>query len=935
MTDLTRRQPRTALHFLLGGLQAIVLVCAFVTAGIGVPPQQASAHAFLAGSTPVANSVLLTAPPEVTLQFTEPLETSFSKATLFDQSGEPVGNATFRFGDDGYSMVVPLPTGLANGTYSVLWRTLSKADGHTAEGYIAFTIGTDANVTSVIPPATERVSTGAPEVLRAGSRWFALLTLAMLVAVWPVWVLVLRPSISPAWQAGPKLARRTRKFAVVAAVLALLADVIALLVQAFATISDSGYLGSVITTVTQTRYGTLWLVRVGLVLVWAAAMLGVSWWWPRKTRIATIGVFVVSALLPLPFSMLAHAAAQPSGRATAIAFDMAHLLGASIWIGGVLVLLSVLTPTLNDLTATGRKVVLSLALPRFSFIGLAAWAVMVITGFYAGWLQVGSLAALTSTPYGQTLMIKFALLIPLLAIGAFNLLVVTRKIKRSLSEEEGTSWSSNLVTALAAEAVLVTLVLGVVGMMIGQAPAREVYAQTAGKVVVPLEANGQEGRLFITPGAVGPNHYRLELGSGHEAHLRNPVGTTAKLRFELPAQGTGVEELVLAPALAGAFEGHGSQLSIAGDWSVTVQVTAPAQPDWLVTVTLPIGVNPPESKLPAPAPAFGDVGILGLVVALLGVVGVIWGVMLSRHTLRREAIGLSAVAIAIGALVLVQSRLPVMAAAPDLGALASRPDPALVARGEALFATNCASCHGARGQGDGPLSTGGQLAAANLTVSHARLHSDADLANWIRNGIPGTQMQGFGGTLSDQEITDIVAYIRDLQYDAVRAMDAPGAEVCVVQPLTLEGIADNVKSGTAQPPADPIGGTPASEAEKAAVKETVRQLVGCSNAGDTLRRLALYSDNRVRYAYPEGPTAALKAVSERPLPVPQTERVALLDISDVRKLDDGRIVARVLIDNPAFHTHGPATPGANTQQQAAMLVFVQEDGMWKIDDVRQ
>ncbi len=119
------------------------------------------------------------------------------------------------------------------------------------------------------------------------------------------------------------------------------------------------------------------------------------------------------------------------------------------------------------------------------------------------------------------------------------------------------------------------------------------------------------------------------------------------------------------------------------------------------------------------------------------------------------------------------------------------------------------------------------------------------------------------------------------------------------------------------------------------MKETVRQLVGCSNAGDTLRRLALYSDNRVRYAYPEGPTAALKAVSERPLPVPQTERVALLDISDVRKLDDGRIVARVLIDNPAFHTHGPATPGANTQQQAALLVFVQEDGMWKIDDVRQ
>ena len=43
-------------------------------------------------------------------------------------------------------MTVSMPSGLANGTYSILWRTLSTVDGHTAQGYLPFTIGTEADV---------------------------------------------------------------------------------------------------------------------------------------------------------------------------------------------------------------------------------------------------------------------------------------------------------------------------------------------------------------------------------------------------------------------------------------------------------------------------------------------------------------------------------------------------------------------------------------------------------------------------------------------------------------------------------------------------------------------------------------------------------------------------------------------------------------------
>ncbi len=927
---------RAGTELTLGALRAVIVAAAVVLVVV-LAPAGALAHAFLKESTPPANTVLAVAPGDVTLRFTEPLETSYSRVDLYDQAGQKIENAPFTFGQDGFTMVLTLPAGLGNGTYSVLWRTLSNADGHTAQGYVPFTIGTERDVRTVVAPAPTGVSTGAPEVLKAASRWFALMALAAAVAIWPVWLFVLRPSIAPAWQAGPNLARRARKFAIWAIGLAVLADVSALAVQALSIASGSNLLSALLTTVQDTRYGTLWLVRVGLLLIFAAALLGVSWWWPRRKRWAAAGALIVAAALPIPFSMLAHAAAQPAGAATAIAFDWVHLLGACVWIGGVFVLLAVLVPTLNDLTPAGRQVVLGKALPRFSIMALSAWAVMTATGIYQGWLEIGSLRGLTQTTYGQTMLIKFALLIPLLAIGAFNLLVVTRKIRRATDEATETGWSGNFVTAIAAEALLVTLVLGVVGMLIGQPPAREVIAQDAGKVIIPLEANGQTGRLLLTPGATGPNHYRLELGEGHEAHLRDPSGTEAFLRFELPSQRTGQIEIRLASAPGGAFEGHGSELSIVGDWTIEALVQQAGQPDWDVRTTLPVAVDPPASTIPSEPPRFGTAGIAGLLLMCGGLIATVWAMLQRGGRSRKEAAGLGLAAIAVGLLVLFQTRLPVTLAASQLAGAPSRPDQSLVVKGDPLFAANCATCHGAKGRGDGEQAGMNGIIPANLTVSHARLHSDADLMYWIRNGIAGTKMPGFPD-LSDDEIASIVAYVRELQWDAWKTADAPGPNECTVEPRTLDGLQE--LADRANPATRPAAGPPpekgdlVSDADQRAIRTLVRELVACSNAGDTMRRLALYSDGRIIESYPDGPTDAIRRIAGTPFPVLPEERVALLDIANVRELPDGRVAARVTIDNPQFHTHGPVTPTANQQQEAATLTFTRDaSGRWTIDSV--
>src|SRR5579863_10245963 len=81
--------------------------------------------------------------------------------------------------------------------------------------------------------------------------------------------------------------------------------------------------------------------------------------------------------------------------------------------------------------------------------------------------------------------------------------------------------------------------------------------------------------------------------------------------------------------------------------------------------------------------------------------------------------------------------------------------------GEYEFRINCAFCHGlgARGGGRGP----------DLTRAHL-LHgdSDADLFRNINQGIPGTAMpangtNGQGVGMTDEEIWQIIAYLRSIQ----------------------------------------------------------------------------------------------------------------------------------------------------------------------------
>jgi cytochrome c oxidase subunit 2 len=77
------------------------------------------------------------------------------------------------------------------------------------------------------------------------------------------------------------------------------------------------------------------------------------------------------------------------------------------------------------------------------------------------------------------------------------------------------------------------------------------------------------------------------------------------------------------------------------------------------------------------------------------------------------------------------------------------------AKGKAVYTAYCAACHQADGTG-----MNGAL-AADLVKDKTRLaKSDAALTKSIKNGMPGTAMIAWAGTLSDADVANVLAYVR-------------------------------------------------------------------------------------------------------------------------------------------------------------------------------
>jgi len=82
--------------------------------------------------------------------------------------------------------------------------------------------------------------------------------------------------------------------------------------------------------------------------------------------------------------------------------------------------------------------------------------------------------------------------------------------------------------------------------------------------------------------------------------------------------------------------------------------------------------------------------------------------------------------------------------------------------GQVLYKQHCLRCHGEKLDGNGPDGEYLIIRPANFLSQGSRAKTDWELLVTITNGALFTPMHGFRGKLSDQQILDVLSYIRSV-----------------------------------------------------------------------------------------------------------------------------------------------------------------------------
>lgn len=620
------------------------------------------AHATLTRSDPAAGSSLTDAPNAVTLWFSESVESAYTTVDLLRSDGSRVlAGDLERLDGAEPALRVPLPDELPRGSYTVVWSTFSAVDGHVSEGFFSFTIG-DALLPSTQAEAelARSASTGSPVplVVDGAIRWMNLLGQAIATGAL-VFLLVALPSRAPA--------RRYRWLFGLALGVLTLGHLASPLVQTMQA-THAGLFDlpadALLTLLTGTRYGALWLARAVLLL----ALALVLWSLTRGERLpATSGrgrwfwgaALAVAGALLATTSLGSHAAARGGARSWPVLVDWLHLAATSVWVGG-LAAFAVALPGL------GQQASLRPVLRRFSTVALGAVGVLTMTGVLATRREVMSWDGLIGTRYGMWLTLKLALAAAALGIGAYHLLVIRPAL--DLDDRVSEPATRGFRRGLRVEALLAIAVVAATGLLTASIPARDLLGQDISVFATTRLTTAASVTLRVTPGRTGTNEFSVVVsplepetfGELQRVYLRfarpgmtDDAGITGSERIELRQAG---------PGDSFTWRATGAWLALDGDWQLTAIIRRSGERDleapFAITASragiIPTGLPVAETVDDGPPANAGLLGGLWLLVALMLGTGA-WWVRRERRVLSAALLALALLALAAGSLVLVVS----------------------------------------------------------------------------------------------------------------------------------------------------------------------------------------------------------------------------------------------------------------------------------------
>jgi copper transport protein len=306
-----------------------------------------------------------------------------------------------------------------------------------------------------------------------------------------------------------------------------------------------------------------------------------------RTRRRWLGVLAVIAgigglLVP---GLVGHPG-QGSIPALAVPLDWLHLVAAAAWAGGLL-----------GLALVGRDAATRIA-PRFSNLALLSVVALAWTGVIAALENIESIANLTGTSYGQSVIVKSVLLLAAMPLAAMNLRSSRAGRKLQLPFVRG---ELSLVTVIVvAAAVLTTLPppgrgattqVAAAGDVAAAAAAPAATGATTGEVDAtaeplapaaleigpgPVESALQKAPPYLSVFSIAPN------GAGQANDVRvlvsrddEPIsGARVTATFRNVEQGDQlpVQTILLPQTAVGVYATKTDALKTGGTWVVTVKV---------------------------------------------------------------------------------------------------------------------------------------------------------------------------------------------------------------------------------------------------------------------------------------------------------------------------------------------------------------------------
>ena len=685
--------------------------------------------------------------------------------------------------------------------------TESKVDGHIVRGIVPFGVGV---ASAPVAGAAEGIAAGAVSgsPLEMVLRWLTLLSTAALAGAAAFWLLQDAASArDPDSSAPSRVSRDQLRLAGATWALFVASNLVLLLNQASLAVGVSllGAIGApAIHVATETQYGQLWIVRVILGLVLGALLVS-------RGRVAqrlapgTVdrAALLVGGTLLLSISLSSHSAAVGSLTPLGITADWLHLAAVAIWVGG-LIQLAALVPSLTSVgSAAERAKVLGGVVPRFAVVAGVALAVLGVTGLGEALFHVGTLDNLLNSGYGQALLVKMLLILPLLAIAAINHFVIRPVFLAGRSKASAAMLARVRETAalfkwtVRMEVLFAAAVVAAAGVMTSLSPAQQPGSATAGPLTLSEPAGNLQTTLTLSPGRPGPNSYVVSVRDASGQVVSNVQQVS--LRFTYLDSNLGVTEIQLAPGSSGRFTAQTSDLAVAGRWQAELAVRRAGQDDVIAEYGFDVTPNGASSLASSGLPLTVQF-YEGLLIVVVGLLSIARGVWLRRRSLRRAgAIVLCGVCLGgIGGFLSVRDVQQAQAqSAASTQALAHPPTAQSVANGAVVFRASCAICHGVDARGDGPMAQTLSPPPSNLIV-HVPLHPDGDLEGWIANGFPGSAMPAFQDKLTDQQRWDVLNYLKS-QVSAANQASTTGGQGSAGAPglTTVSPVA--ATSGTAPP----------------------------------------------------------------------------------------------------------------------------------------